>query len=222
MDRVSASDASLLHGETTEWHLHVTTLLDLDPATTPAGYRFETFRDALALRLRAVPRFRQRVAAVPFGLDRPVWVDVGAFDAEHHIRRVRLPAAGGRRRLFEFAGDIASRKLAHDRPLWECWVIEGPRGRLEALLIKNHHVLFDGVGGLESMQAMFDVSAETQPDPAQAAEPAAPVTHPGAGQLKLLARSALPAGTVQPLETAKIDRERAVTTLQLGRRGIRH
>jgi diacylglycerol O-acyltransferase / wax synthase len=217
MDRLSASDASLLHGETPEWHMHVTTLLDLDPATMPAGYRFETFRDALALRLRAVPRFRQRVAKVPFGLDRPVWVDLGTFDAEHHIRRVRLPAAGGRRRLFEFAGDIASKKLAHDRPLWECWVIEGPRSRLEALLIKNHHALFDGVGGLESMQAMFDVSAVTQPDPAPAAEPAEPVTDPGQGALELLARSALRAVTVQPLETVKVVRQMARQTVPLGR-----
>jgi diacylglycerol O-acyltransferase / wax synthase len=215
MDRLTATDASMLHGETLEWHLHVATLLPLDEETMPGRYAFESFRDALAQRFRAIPRFCQRVAQVPFGLDRPVWVDAGGFDAERHIRRAVVAAPGGRDELFELAGALASTKLAHDRPLWECWVLERPEGGLAALLIKNHHALFDGVGGLERMQAMFDLSADGPGAPPKAAEAAGEAAVPDAAEL--LVRSAVRGLLVQPVETLKVARQLVRQAVPAGR-----
>jgi WS/DGAT/MGAT family acyltransferase len=204
MRRLSATDAALLHGETAAWHLHVSSLLVLDPTTIPGGYRFEDFRDALSARLRSVPRFRQTVAEVPFGLDRPVWVDAGDFDPRRHIRHVAVPAPGGREELFKLAGALASSKIDRSGPLWECWVLEGPSEKELALLVKSHHVLFDGVGGLDAMRALFDLSADgpdTLPDPAPATDDASP------GSIGLLWRAASRAITAQPPSTLRVVRQ---------------
>jgi WS/DGAT/MGAT family acyltransferase len=91
--------------------------------------------------------------------------------------------------------------------MWECWLVEGPSGQLEALLINNHHVLFDGVGGLESMQAMFDVTAEELPPSADADVSAESAAASIPGPVELLARSAVRAVAVQPWETAKVARQ---------------
>jgi diacylglycerol O-acyltransferase / wax synthase len=218
VERLSAIDAALIHGEMPEWHGHVTSLLVLDPASMPSAYRFEWFRAALAARLAGVARFGQRIAATPLGVDRPVWIDDGGFDAEHHIKRLVLHNAGTIEHMFRAAGDVAGHQLGHDRPLWECYVVETRRGRLRALIVKNHHALFDGVGGLESMQAMFDVSAATasgHSEPVSRRPPCVPSAAPSA--VGMLLRSAVRGLVVQPAESVKVARQLIRQALPVGR-----
>jgi diacylglycerol O-acyltransferase len=213
MDRLSATDASLVHGEIPEWHLHVTSLLKLDEGTMQRGYRFETFRAGLAARLRTVPRLSQQIVEAPLGLDRPVWVDRGPFDVERHIRRVVVDDPGTDKQLFELAAAAASTQLPHDRPLWECQVIETPGAALKAVIIKNHHAMFDGVGGLETMLPMFDTSPEASTNAIleQDVDDMTPPLEEGGGSnphwVEMLARSAVRGLTVQPLETVKVARQ---------------
>lgn len=221
MHRLTAMDAALLHGETAEWHLHVTSLLELDPVTIPGGYRFEDFRDALVARLRSVPRFRQKVVPAPLGLDAPVWVDAGDFDPGRHVHPITLPESAGRAELLDLAGRLSGLKLDRRRPLWECWVIEGGGGAGLFLLIKNHHVLFDGVGGLEAMRALFDTTADGPARPPTAA-PATDDPDPGPATLLLHALGR--AVSTQPLAatraTAQIARKLPPLVAQLGRGGL--
>jgi diacylglycerol O-acyltransferase len=218
VERLSAIDAALIHGEMPEWHGHVTSLLVLDPASMPSAYRFEWFRAALAARLAGVARFGQRIAPTPWGVDRPVWIDDGGFDAEHHIKRLVLHNAGTIEHLFRAAGEVAGHQLEHDRPLWECYVVETRRGRLSALIVKNHHALFDGVGGLESMQAMFDLSAATASEhgePVSARPPSVRSATPSA--VGMLLRSAVRGLVVQPAESVKVARQLIRQALPVGR-----
>ena len=218
MERLSAIDAALIHGEMPEWHGHVTSLLVLDPASMPNAYQFEWFRAALAARLAGVARFGQRVAPTPWGVDRPVWIDDGGFDAEHHIKRLVLHNAGTIEHLFRAAGEVAGHQLEHDRPLWECYVVETRRGRLSALIVKNHHALFDGVGGLESMQAMFDLSAATASEhgePVSARPPSVRSATPSAADMLL--RSAVRGLIVQPVESVKVARQFIRQAVPVGR-----
>jgi diacylglycerol O-acyltransferase len=218
VERLSAIDAALIHGEMPEWHGHVTSLLVLDPASMPSAYQFEWFRAALAARLAGVARFGQRVAPAPWGVDRPVWIDDGGFDAEHHIKRLVLHNAGTIEHLFRAAGEVAGHQLEHDRPLWECYVVETRRGRLSALIVKNHHALFDGVGGLESMQAMFDLSAATASEhgePVSARPPSVRSATPSA--VGMLLRSAVRGLVVQPAESVKVARQLIRQALPVGR-----
>jgi len=75
-ERLSAMDASFLGIEDETCHMHVgaVMLFDAAPLRTPeGGIDIDRIRKAVRARLHLVPRFRQRVAYVPWeGV--PVWV----------------------------------------------------------------------------------------------------------------------------------------------------
>lgn len=97
---------------------------------------------------KLVPRARKRVLepAVPVGP--PAWVLDPAFDLDYHLRRVSLPAAGGMAQVLTFAQAAAMAPFDRTRPLWEGTLVEGlPEGKA-AYLLKLHHSLTDGLGGV--------------------------------------------------------------------------
>ena len=72
-----------------------------------------------------------------------------------------VPTPGGLRELADLAGDITSRQLDRDRPLWEMWIVEGLADGQIALIAKMHHSTVDGVSGAELLAVLFDL----EPDP---------------------------------------------------------
>ena len=54
--------------------------------------------EQIVARLHLVPRYRQRLAFVPLGQGRPVWVDDPHFNIGFHVRHTALPAPGRRGR----------------------------------------------------------------------------------------------------------------------------
>ena len=128
MQRLSGLDASFLYLETAAQPLHVCSILEIDTSTIPGGYTFDRLRDALGLRIKAMPEFREKLADNRFNLDHPVWVEDKDFDVDRHLHRIGLPSPGGRVELGEICGHIASLNLDRSRPLWEMWVIENVAG----------------------------------------------------------------------------------------------
>jgi len=57
--------------ETPTQHMHVMALAILDESALPAGTIFGRIRHMFASRLASLPRFRQRIRMVPFGLAPP-------------------------------------------------------------------------------------------------------------------------------------------------------
>ena len=104
MQRLSGLDASFLYLETAKQPLHVCSILELDTSTMPGGYTFDRLRDALSLRIKAMPQFREKLADSRFNLDHPVWVDDKDFDVDRHLHRIGLPSPGGRSELAEICG----------------------------------------------------------------------------------------------------------------------
>ena len=172
MQRLSGLDASFLYLETAKQPLHVCSVLELDTSTMPGGYTFDRLRDALALRIKAMPQFREKLADSRFNPDHPVWVDDKDFDVDRHLHRIGLPSPGGRRELAEICGHIASLSLDRSRPLWETWVIENiagtdahEGGRL-AVMTKVHHAGVDGVTGANLMSQLCSTEPDAPaPDP---------------------------------------------------------
>ena len=70
-------------------------------------------------RLHLVPRYRQRLAVVPLGQGRPVWVDDPHFNLRYHLRHSALPAPGGDDQLKRLAARLFAQELDRDKPLWE-------------------------------------------------------------------------------------------------------
>ncbi|MFN8036317.1 MAG: wax ester/triacylglycerol synthase family O-acyltransferase [Acidimicrobiia bacterium] len=160
MRRLSGLDAAFLYGETPSWHMHVSALAIADPSGMPGGFDFERFKRVVVERLPLVPQFRWRLVEVPFGLDRPGWVEERDFDPDYHVRRIGCPAPGSRIELGELVGDLVSYKLDRSRPLWEMWVIEGLEDGKIAILTKVHHSIIDGASGMSIAPLIMDVQQE--------------------------------------------------------------
>ena len=79
----------------------------------------------LAERLLVYRRFRQRVET---GLTGTWWCDDPDFDIAHHIKRIRLPAPGGRNELERFVADLAAQPLDPLHPLWQYHIVEDYEG----------------------------------------------------------------------------------------------
>jgi len=224
MQRLTGLDASFLYLETSSQPLHVCSVLELDTATMPGGYTFDRLRDALSLRIKAMPEFREKLANSPLNLDHPVWVDDEDFDVDRHLHRIGLPPPGGRAELSEICGHIASLPLDRRRPLWEMWVIEGvagtdchrvgePGGRL-AVMTKVHHAGVDGVTGASLMEKLCSTEPDAPaPDAADGVGGATGWRIAAGGLLRFAARPLRLAGVVPETVSSM------VTTLRKAREG---
>src|SRR4051812_15674253 len=121
-DRLSGLDASFLHLEADgAAHMHVAGVYVFDgPAPV-----YDDLVSHLVSRLDLVPRYRQRLAEVPLGQGRPVWVDDPHFSARYHVRHTALPAPGGDAELKRLVGRLMSQQLDRHKPLWEMWPRDG-------------------------------------------------------------------------------------------------
>ena len=176
MDRMSPLDAEFLYLEdgTVQLHIGACAVFEGPPP------QFEDFVAMTEGKLPLVPRYRQVVKDVPFGLGRPVWVDDEHFDLGYHLRHTALPAPGGDEQLRRLAGRIMSQQLDRARPLWESWFVEGLEGDRWAVITKVHHSMVDGVSGAEMMNVLLDLSPDA---PIAPPEPWEPERHPSDTQL---------------------------------------
>ena len=158
-DRLTGLDSSFLHLERDAAHMHVAGCMVFS-GDAPA---YEDLVAQIGSRLHLVPRYRQRLAFVPFGQGRPVWVDDPHFNVGFHVRHTALPSPGGEDQLKRLAGRVFSQALDRSRPLWEIWLVEGLAGDRFALLSKTHHALVDGISGVDIATVLFDTSADPMP-----------------------------------------------------------
>jgi diacylglycerol O-acyltransferase / wax synthase len=157
-ERLKVLDELFLHLEGPNTHMHVggVTIFEGPPPD------YEEVLDMVRSRLHLVPRFRQKLATVPFGVGRPVWVDDGHFNLEYHVRHTALPHPGDESKLKRLTARIMSQQLDRSKPLWEIWFAEGSTGDRFALISKTHHCLIDGVSGADIMSVMLDLGPELQ------------------------------------------------------------
>ena len=120
--------------------------------------------DVLVARIdrisRSVPSLRQRVVEPLFRLTAPRWTYDPDFDLSWHLRRVTAPEPRTQDAVLQLARRSAMGAFDRDRPLWELTLVEGIRGRKAALIIKFHHSLSDGVGGMQMLTLMCDLQRE--------------------------------------------------------------
>ena len=159
-DRLSAQDASFLaaEGGCTPMHVSAIQIFEAGPLREDGGIAIGKIRRGYESVLHGVPRYRQKLAWVPFE-NRPVWVDDPHFQLDYHIRHVALPHPGGLEELKRLASRVLEHPLDRNRPLWELWVVEGLSGDRFATIAKTHHCMVDGASGVELAQRLLS------PDP---------------------------------------------------------
>ena len=104
------------------------------------------------------PRFSQLVHEGGV-LGGPSWDDDPAFDVDNHLHRYALPAPGDQAVLQEVVGDLIVRPLDRSRPLWEMVLLEGYGGG-DALLVRMHHCIADGIALARVMMSLTDLDGE--------------------------------------------------------------
>jgi WS/DGAT/MGAT family acyltransferase len=194
-DRLSGLDASFLHLEDDSAHMHVASVIVFEGKAPD----YVELLEHIDRRLHLVPRFRQRLAFVPFGQGRPRWVDDPHLNLRYHLRHSGLPAPGTEEQLRELAGRVFAQPLDRDKPLWEISLVDGLEGDRFALLSKTHHALVDGISGVDIVTVLFD----TQLDPMVPADPGNQwLPRPLPTQAQLLGEALVERATI-PAEAAR-------------------
>lgn len=109
---------------------------------------------------RLSPQFRMKLAFPPLPVAPPCWVVDPDFDLRWHLRRSRLPGDGARSDLLELARNLGMEAFDLDRPLWMFTLVDGLEDGRAALVIKVHHSLTDGIGGIELAANVVDLQRE--------------------------------------------------------------
>jgi WS/DGAT/MGAT family acyltransferase len=210
--QLSGVETSFLTMENATTYGHVGNLSLFDPGPTGARLSVESVRERVAAVLEAVPPLRQRLATVPFGLDRPYWIEDPDFDIEQHIHHIAVPPPGSREQLADLVARLHARHLDRGRPLWELYVIDGLEGGLQAQYTKIHHCAVDGVTGRELMSLLLDPSRRARGE-ATAPVPWSPDRSPT--KTEMLARGLL--SLAEPRRALKFQRRLWRTMVETSR-----
>jgi diacylglycerol O-acyltransferase / wax synthase len=159
--RLNGMDAMLLYSETPNLHTHTLKVAVLDPSDFDGEFGFDTFRLHVRRRLHLLDPLRYKLVDIPWQLHRPMWQEDCEVDLDYHLRRVRVPAPGGRHELDDVIGQVASTPLDRSRPLWEFHFAEGLAGGRFALIGKVHHALADGVASVNLLARAMDLEDGT-------------------------------------------------------------
>lgn len=176
--RLSALDASFLEVETPTAHMHVGWAAEFSAPGAGPPPSFSQLRDHIACRLGRAPRYRQKLAPVPLGLNSPEWIDDRDFSVERHVFRAPGP-------FRDLVDEVMSIPLRHDRPLWEIWICEDAGERPIAIVGKVHHCMVDGIAAVELASLLLDPT----PEPATG-EPDDWRAEPEPDRVRLLVRGA--------------------------------
>ncbi len=186
--RLSGLDASFLAVETPTAHMHVGWVALFSAPREGRAPTFSELREHIARRLCASPRYRQKLAQVPLGLNAPEWVDDEAFCIDRHLYEAPGP-------LRSLVDEVMSMPLRRDRPLWEMWIcsdgVQDERGEQGfAIIGKAHHCMVDGLAAVELGSLLLDFTP--QPDepgePERSGEPEQWRPSPQPGGERLLVR----------------------------------
>jgi len=142
---------------------------------------WDVFVAKLEQATRQIPMFRQQVLEPPARLATPRWTMDGTFDLSWHLRRMDSPAPHTPNTVVALARIAAMTTFDRCRPLWEFTLVENLEGGRAALVMKVHHSLTDGLGGMQLALLLFDVDPIAAAPDVEAARPDG--EHVGTGEL---------------------------------------
>jgi diacylglycerol O-acyltransferase / wax synthase len=168
---VSESPTHMGESDAFSWYMErdpllrstVVTVLLFDRSPDPALLREKAERAS-----RIIPGLRHRITETPLRLAPPRWTVDPDFDLSWHVRRIEAPRPGTLAGVLELARIAGMTGFDRAHPLWEWTLVEGLENRRAALVLKLHHSLMDGIGGMRLAAQLFDLepgsSAGPMPD----------------------------------------------------------
>lgn len=154
MEHLTALDAGFLEVEDSDPHVNLA-IAGVSIVAGPVP-PYDVLIAAFAERVREIPRCTQLLHTHPLDLGSPEWADDPNFDITHHVHRAALPEPGDDSELFALIANIMQHRLDRERPLWECWIIEGLTDNRWAVLMKLHHCIADGIATTQMLARLSD------------------------------------------------------------------
>lgn len=196
-DRLGPDDARILGMESAVVMGHTLKLNVLEPAEAPLD--LDALRDAVAQRLSAEPRATQRVDTSG---PEPRWVDAIEFDIRDHVRRQPSAEGFSQADLWRSVSGLMAEHLDRAKPLWTFDVIGPLADGREAIAVRIHHAMADGIAAVAFLRAvLWDVLAA---DAARAANRPPPTRVGRLGEVRRLPLAVLRElghpGAVSPLD----------------------
>jgi len=173
-------DVHVRESDAFAWHMERDPMLRstiVAVAVLDAAPDWDIWVDRMERATRLTPPFRQCLVEAPLRLTTPRWTPDPDFDLSWHLRRIEAPAPKTLDTVLDFARTTGMTAFDPARPLWEFTLVEGLDGGGAAIVMKLHHSLTDGIGGIELAGHVVDL----QPEPSrQGPLPAVPAgTSPG-------------------------------------------
>lgn len=166
-DLLSPDDARILSMESPAITGHTLKLVVLEPGS--AAIDLGALRAAVTSRLAGQPRAMQRADTSG---TQPRWVPAAEFDIKDHVRR----HDGGDADLWQTVSALMAQHLDRRRPLWTFDVIGPLADGREAIAVRIHHAMADGIAAVRFLHAVL---WDEQPEPStrEGAPGAAPAQH---------------------------------------------
>ncbi|MEM7078832.1 MAG: wax ester/triacylglycerol synthase domain-containing protein [Pseudomonadota bacterium] len=153
-ERLNDQAAALLAMETAQAPLHDVAVALLDGELSAA-----VLCEQVAARIHRLPRYRQKLAFVPFNLAHPVWIDEQRLRIENHVYDHTLLPDTSLSQAMDYALKIAQTCLPREKPLWTMHLIHGVPGMTLFVHIA-HQSMLDGVNINDVSQSLYDLQAQ--------------------------------------------------------------
>ncbi len=125
-----------------------------------------------------IRRTRERVLEPVVPVGPPVWVQDDSFELSDHLRRTRLDGGDDLPTLLAYTERFALAAFDRRRPLWEAVLVDGLAGNRAAYLLKLHHSVTDGLGGIQLLSLVQSRTREHTPDKPTSPAPPRPAANP--------------------------------------------
>jgi WS/DGAT/MGAT family acyltransferase len=110
-----------------------------------------------------VPALRSLVVSPAVGMGKLRWVEDPSFELGLHLGHQLAPPPATLRTVLDLAEHLATTAFDPQLPPWEAVLVGGLDGGGAALILKVHHAIVDGVGGISLVQQLLDDHAARTP-----------------------------------------------------------
>ena len=153
MERMTGPDAVMLHLERPTVPMHTLKIAVLDSLDRGRPITLTELREPWSPYLGLVPRATQKVMAVAGCGGRPYWVHDAGFDLDRPPRRGHLGVPHPSAAFDALCARLAERHLDRERPLWSMTLVHGLQDGHQAVVVRLHHAVSDGLGALNTFLA---------------------------------------------------------------------
>lgn len=167
MDWLDPLDAAMITADIVSNPLNIGAVLILSPPPSAGpGYVDDIYRDSLLAGAPVDPRlcrYPRRGVETAGGW---VWREADAIDLRQHYRRSTLAPGAGRAGLWHLISALHAEPLDRSRPMWMAYLIDGLDNGQFAFYIKLHHIVMDGVAGLQTLTGALSADPNRRSMPA--------------------------------------------------------